>query len=99
MSAVNKLTKDFPILREAKREVLEDLMDIEKTKKVLKWIGEKKIKLEKTNTNLPSPFSLNLISQGYSDLLKMEDKINFLKRMHEEITKERKILRNKGKFY
>ena len=88
MSAVNKLTKDFPILREAKREVLEDLMDIEKTKKVLKWIDEKKIKLEKINTNLPSPFSLNLISQGYSDLLKMEDKINFLKRMHEEIMKE-----------
>ncbi len=41
------------------------------------------IKVEKINTKLPSPFALNLILQGYADLLKIEDKIAFLKRMHE----------------
>ncbi len=88
LSAVNKISKDFPILKEARREVLEDLMDIKNAELVLKWIEEDKIKIEKVNTKLPSPFATNLVLQGYSDLLKMEDKIEFLKRMHKEILKE-----------
>ncbi|MFA5856632.1 MAG: ATP-dependent helicase [Candidatus Pacearchaeota archaeon] len=88
LNAINKLTKDFPILKEARREVLEDLMDIENAKKVVKNINEGRVKIEKVQTNLPSPFALNLILQGYSDLLKIEDKIEFLKRMHKETLKE-----------
>jgi len=88
MSAINKISKDFPILKEARREVLEDLMDIEKAKLVLEWIKNGDVELEKINTKLPSPFAVNLVLQGYSDLLKMEDKINFLKRMHIEVMKE-----------
>jgi intein/homing endonuclease len=85
ISAVKKLSDNFPILREARREVLEDLMDIENARKVLDWIKEGKIKIEYKDTNLPSPFSLNLILQGYSDLIKIEDKIAFLKRMHDAV--------------
>ena len=88
LSAINKISKDFPILKEARREVLEDLMDIENTKLVLELIKDGKIKIDKVHTSLPSPFALNLVMQGYSDLLKIEDKLKFLKRMHEEIIKE-----------
>jgi ATP-dependent Lhr-like helicase len=88
LNTINKLTKDFPILKEARREVLEDLMDIESAKLVLSWIKENKVQVQKINTKLPSPFALNLVLQGYSDLLKMEDKIEFLKRMHAEVVKE-----------
>lgn len=88
MSALNKISRDFPILKEARREVLEDLMDIYNTEQVLEWIKDKKIKIEKTNTKLPSPFALNLILQGHVDLMKIEDKIEFLKRMHKEHLKE-----------
>ena len=88
LSAINKISKNFPILKEAKREVLEDLMDIKNAELVLKWINEGKIVLEKITTKLPSPFSHNLVMQGYSDLLKIEDKMAFMKRMHEEIMKE-----------
>jgi len=88
MSAINKIGKNFPILKEAKREVLEDLMDIKNAELVLKWINDEKIKIERIHTKLPSSFALNLIIQGYSDLLKIEDKIAFMKRMHEEIMKE-----------
>ncbi len=88
LSAIKKISKDFPILKEARREVLEDLMDIENTKQVLDWITQGKIKIEKINTNLPSPFALSLILQGYADLLKMEDKIAFLKRMHDAHLRE-----------
>lgn len=88
LSALNKISRDFPILKEARREVLEDLMDIERAELVLKWIKDDSVKIEKIHTKLPSPFALNLVLQGYSDLLKIEDKIEFMKRIHKEIMKE-----------
>ncbi len=82
--AVKKLTSEFPILREARREVLEDLMDIENTRKVLDWIKTGRIKIKIKETNIPSPFATNLILQGYSDLIRIEDRQDFLKRIHKE---------------
>ena len=88
MIALNKISKDFPILKEARREVLEDLMDIDNTRKVLEWLKTGRVKIEKIYTKLPSPFALNLILQGHTDLLRVEDRIEFLKRLHEEHLKE-----------
>ncbi len=84
LHAVKKITNEFPILREARREVLEDLMDIKNAKQVLEWIKSGKVKIKIVDVQIPSPFASNLILQGYSDLMKIEDKQEFLKRMHEE---------------
>ena len=81
--AVKKISEDFPILKEAKREVLEDLMDIENAERVLKWLEDGKLKIKLHDTSLPSPFSLNLLLQGHTDLIRIEDKQAFLKRMHQ----------------
>ncbi|HTY43702.1 MAG TPA: helicase-related protein, partial [Patescibacteria group bacterium] len=81
--AVKKITSEFPILREARREVLEDLMDIESAKLVVQWIKEGRVKIKIRETPLPSPFALNLIIQGHTDLIRIEDKQQFLRRMHE----------------
>ncbi|MEK6945447.1 MAG: ATP-dependent helicase [Nanoarchaeota archaeon] len=83
LAAVKKISNEFPILREARREVLEDLMDIENTKLVLREIESGKIKIKVVETSLPSPFALNLILQGHTDLIRIEDKQAFLRRMHE----------------
>jgi len=83
ISAVKKISKDFPILKEAKREVLEDLMDIENAKKVLEWVQSGKIKISVDYVKIPSPFALNLLLQGHMDLMRIEDKQEFLQRMHE----------------
>lgn len=88
LGSVRKISHNFPILKEARREVLEDLMDIENAKKVLDWIKEGKVKVERTNVKLPSPFALSIVMEGHTDLMKMEDKIEFLKRMHQEHMKE-----------
>ncbi len=88
LGSVKKISHNFPILKEARREVLEDLMDLNNTKMVLDWINEGKIKIHKVETKLPSPFALSIVLEGYTDLLKMEDKINFLKRMHKAHLKE-----------
>jgi ATP-dependent Lhr-like helicase len=85
MSALKRIDENFSILKEARREVLEDLMDIENTKKIIKEIENKSIKLEEIHTDMPSPFAFNLIVQGYTDILKIEDKIEFLRRMHNNV--------------
>jgi len=83
--AVKQISKEFPRLKETRREILEDVMDIKNATLVLKWLNQGKLKTETINTDLPSPFSITLVTQGYTDLLKIEDKIEFLKRVHEEI--------------
>ncbi len=88
LGAVQRLDTNFPVLKETRREVLEDLMDINNAKIVLGWIKEGKLEIEQVHNEIPSPFSLNLIMQGYSDLMKIEDKIAFLKRVYELIKKE-----------
>ena len=90
LASVKKISKNFPILMEARREVLEDLMDIKNAEQVLDWINSGKVKIETIQTKLPSPFALSIVIEGYTDLLRMEDKINFLKRMHKEHLKSMK---------
>ncbi|MBI2653236.1 ATP-dependent helicase [Candidatus Woesearchaeota archaeon] len=85
MNAVKRIDPNFCILKEARREVLEDLMDIENAQKIIEGIEQKKILIKEINTNLPSPFAFNLILQGFTDLMKIEDKVEFVRRMHEQI--------------
>jgi ATP-dependent helicase Lhr and Lhr-like helicase len=82
---VKLINPDFAILKEARREVLEDLMDIENTKEILKELDETKIKIAYIETRIPSPFSFNLITQGYADIMKIEDRLEFLRRMHQMV--------------
>ncbi len=85
MNALKRISNDFSILKEARREILEDFMDIENAKKIIREIENEKIKIKEISTILPSPFAFNIAMQGYIDILKIEDKIEFLKRMHEKI--------------
>jgi ATP-dependent Lhr-like helicase len=88
LHATKKISRDFPILKEARREVLEDLMDIKSAQLVLDWIKNKQVGLKVLEAKFPSPFALGLIIQGHSDLIRIEDKQDFLKRMHELHLKE-----------
>ena len=83
LNAVKKISNEFPILREARREVFEDLMDIKNAEEVLKWIESGKVKIKRISSPLVSPFGVNLIMEGRSDLIKMEERAEFLKRMHQ----------------
>jgi len=88
LNFVKEINENFPVLKEAKREVIEDFMDVKNAEKVLKWIEEGKIKVEYINTLIPSPFAFNLIAQAYMDVLKYDERIEFIKRMHKAILQE-----------
>jgi len=85
LNFVKKIPGEFPILKEARREVLEDLMDVENAERILNQIKDNKIKIDTIATEIPSPFALNLIAQGYMDVLRMEDRLEFIRRMHEAV--------------
>ena len=85
LSTIKRIDPKFCILEEARREVLEDLMDVNNAKLVLKWIEDGRIKVEEIFTSSPSPFAFNLVLQSYWDVLKLEDRLEFLRRMHQVV--------------
>ena len=88
LAATRKVSNNFPLLKETRREILEDVMDIENARLVLQWLNEGRIKIKEIHSKIPSPFSLNLLLQNRADLLKIEDKVEFLKRIYNKIKQE-----------
>ena len=88
LSAVKRIGNDFPILKETRREILEDLMDVQGAEQVIQWIQQGKIKIVEKNVSVPSPFAFNLYAQGYSDIMRMEGKLQFIRRMHALVQKK-----------
>jgi len=82
LSAVKRISNEFPILEEARREVLEDLMDIKHAEEVLSLVEKGEIQVKEVFTDIPTPFAFNMVAMGYADIMKMEDKLAFLRRMH-----------------
>jgi ATP-dependent helicase Lhr and Lhr-like helicase len=85
---VKELDENFSILKEARREVMEDFMDVKNAKKVLEILEEGRMEIKQINTTIPSPFAFNLVAQSYLDVLKYEERIEFVRRMHQAIIKE-----------
>jgi ATP-dependent helicase Lhr and Lhr-like helicase len=84
-NAVKRIGNNFPILKEARREVLEDLMDYKNAQVIIDGVIGGTVSLVETNNLMPSPFAFGLIIGGYSDVIKIEDKQEFLKRMHQMV--------------
>lgn len=86
---------DFPILREAYREILEDYMDINNARLVLTWLREGKVRIAFFGpTTVPSPFAHHIIARGYSDVVLMEDRRKLIMELHSkvmEIIKSRRL--------
>ena len=95
LSAVKRISNNFPILKEARREVLEDAMDIRHAIQVVKAMEIGEIKVQKIQTELPSPFAFSIAFEGRLDLMKGEEKLEFLKRMHLKI--KEKIMQKEAK--
>lgn len=84
-NAVKRINPNFAILKEARREVLEDVMDYEHAYYVINQVANNAITIEELSAAVPSPFAFGLIIAGYSDVIKVEDKQEFLRRMHEVV--------------
>ncbi len=83
--AVEELDPEFPILKEAYREVMEDAMDVAGAERILDEIKRGEIEIVGRVMPHPSPFAFHIVMQGRSDLIKYEDRQAFLQRMYRQL--------------
>lgn len=88
LNAVKQVDENFPILKETRREIMQDAMNLNEAEIIINEINEGKRTVILKNVEFPSPFAFQLYSHGRTDVLKMEERIAFLKRMHEKILNE-----------
>lgn len=85
LSTARRISDDFFILKEARREVVEDHMDIKSALEVIDKISNNEIRVKEVHNTVPTPFAFNLIAQGYSDSVRIQDRNEFLKKMHQYV--------------
>lgn len=85
LKAVKDL-KDFPVMRETYREILEDVMDIKNATRFVSEFeeGVRSLLVCKPN-RVASPLSHSLLVSSFSDVVLMEDKRTLLERLHREV--------------
>jgi ATP-dependent Lhr-like helicase len=81
----NNYGEDFPMIKETYREIMEDAMDIRHTKEVVEGLKNDDISYELVKSEIPSPFSHNLLLQESTDVIKMEDKKERLQELHQQV--------------
>jgi ATP-dependent Lhr-like helicase len=81
--------EDFPILKETYREILEDYMDIEHAREVLEKVHSNEIEVVDIGMlDTPTPFAYNIVLEGLSDIVLMEDKRTLIAKFHEELMRK-----------
>ncbi|MDW8004822.1 MAG: ATP-dependent helicase [Thermofilaceae archaeon] len=88
LKVVKELGLNFPVLKETYREIMEDYMDIEHAKEVLERLERKEVKVvELPPLPAPSPFAYNIVLEGLSDVVLMEDKRLMIIRFQERLSR------------
>ena len=81
----NKHDEDFPMIKETYREIMQDAMDLKHAKEVIEGLDTGEIAVSTYESDIPSPFSHNLLLQGSTDVVKMEDKKERLQNLHSQV--------------
>ncbi|RLA76303.1 MAG: hypothetical protein DRG33_08010, partial [Deltaproteobacteria bacterium] len=77
---------EFPVIKETFNEVLNEYMDIGHAREVLKKIEKGRMKFVfRDYSDVPTPFSYNIVLAGASDIIMMEDKTTLLKELHSKM--------------
>ncbi|MFP4000818.1 MAG: ATP-dependent helicase [Thermoplasmata archaeon] len=85
LSACEDIDKEFPIVKETYREIIEDYMDIENASDIIEDLDSGDMSYEVVETDVPSPFAHNLVIQSQGDVLKLEDKKERLQSLHQKV--------------
>ncbi|MFQ5941819.1 MAG: ATP-dependent helicase [Nitrososphaerales archaeon] len=79
---------NFPVLAETYREVVEDLMDVNTAIKVLQDVEhDLRNFVVCRESDVPAPFSHDLIVTGYTDVVLMHDRKELLETLHDMVMK------------
>src|SRR3989454_1655868 len=77
---------EFPVVKETYNEILHMVMDLDHAREILRRIEAGEIAVVESDfTSLPSPFAHNVVLQGVSDLVLMEDRSALLRELHRKV--------------
>ncbi len=76
---------DFPMLKEAYREITQDAMHIDEAMDYIEKLRRRHLVINAPS--VPSPFAFNLVSLAAKDIIAVEDRREFIKKMHERLMK------------
>src|SRR5438445_1456765 len=78
--------QDFPVVKETYNEILHMVMDLDHAREILRRSeGGELAVVDSDFTSLPSPFAHNVVLQGVSDLVLMEDRSALLRELHRKV--------------
>ncbi len=80
-----KISPDFFILRETRREIFSQMLDLARARKVWDEIESGKIEMREAKTDSPSPFALGLFAQSQSDVRGAGEKSDLVRQLHDKI--------------
>ncbi|VVB98348.1 ATP-dependent DNA helicase Hel308 [uncultured archaeon] len=78
---------DFPMLREAYAEIMRDAMHVDEALDYIEKLRKRRLVIEAPP--VPSPFAFNLVALGSKDVVVVEDRREFIRKMHERLLKGR----------
>ena len=77
--------KNFPLIDEAYREVMEDHLDVRNLKAVLQDMEKGRIDMLRMESNTPSPFAHKMLMAGMGDVVLIADRKAILKELYEQV--------------
>lgn len=83
-----EIDPNFPVIKETYREILNEVLDINRAEEVIKMLKSREIKTKSLQTSLPSPFAHNLIVLGEADIIFMENRKKRLLELHRAIMRK-----------
>lgn len=85
LKAAEELNPDFPVIKETYREIFEDVMDLPRAEMILKKMISGEIAYKMIETEVPSPFSHNMITFGTADIVMMKNKRQHIRELHKQV--------------
>src|SRR5437016_8620029 len=77
---------DFPVVKETYNEILHEVMDLDHARETVGGTEAGEITVAESDfASLPSPFAHNVVLQGVSDLVLMEDRSALLRELHRKV--------------
>jgi ATP-dependent Lhr-like helicase len=85
LKAAEEISRDFPIIKETYREILDDVMDLPRAAQILKRLVSGEIRHSIIETDVPSPFAHMMITFGEADVIMMKDRRRHVRELHKQV--------------
>jgi ATP-dependent Lhr-like helicase len=80
--------RDFSVLRESYREILEDRFDVRNLRSIMGLIHAGRIRVVERRAPSPGPMSFGLAAMGARDVVSVEDRISLIREYHRRVLQQ-----------